>query len=168
MDLRYFLVCCLAIAAIVLILNPFAHLREATPYYVLNVSGYEFVFTTNPKEAMRFPSEGEEEIKLLFDRAELVCFDFINQSEEDNAYFAKIGFNLVFKLTRYYSLLGVRKGFKVCKEEPKILMLGPNSGASRNGIRLENATVVVEATSYKALELAGDKLALIVMGVKEV
>jgi len=133
---------------------------------VLNVSGELFVFSTNLYDAIEFEASNETQIKKLFDTSPRICFAFSNESAEDNAYFTVVGFNTVYKIVRYYSLQGVKKEIRVCDDEPRVLVLGPHSGAKSNSISLVNETVILQATDYQKLKEGGDKLVLIVLGVE--
>jgi hypothetical protein len=133
---------------------------------VLNLSGELFVFSTNLYDAIKFNSTNETEIKKIFDESPRICFTFNNQSTRDNSYFAVISFNTVYKITRYYSLHGMKKEIRACNNEPKVIMLGPHSGAKTNSISLINRTIILQATSYQKLKEGGDKLVLIVFGIE--
>jgi len=134
----------------------------------LTIDNQIFVLSVPLEVASKFPASNESEIKKLIDESDRVCIDFVNTSSKDNAYFAVVAFNLVYKLTRYYNfVLNQSKNFTACKQEPRIFLIGPNTGAAKNELRLENQTIVLEATSYEKLKAGGEKLFLIVAGFRD-
>jgi len=125
-----------------------------------------YEFSTNLYDSVKVKTNDEDGIKELFDNSENVCIKFDNSSSTDNAYFAVVGYNIVFKLTRYYSKQGKTMKFSVCQtNETTIWLKGPETGAQENSVTLIDNTVVVQGTDFHELELAGDKLVLTVFGI---
>ncbi|MBU5678508.1 MAG: hypothetical protein QXJ96_03020 [Candidatus Aenigmatarchaeota archaeon] len=134
----------------------------------ITINGVKYEFNTNLYEVIGVPAKNEEEIKNIFDESYKICIKFDNSSEEDNSIFFVSSFNIVYKTIRYYTSRGMEKKIEVCDEEPKIELKGPNTGASETSIRLMNKTILVQGTTTKNLEMAADKLILIIFGIKEI
>lgn len=137
----------------------------------LNLSGEVYAFNTNLVDSIKVNSSNDEAIKNLFDSSKSVCIIF-QDSDEDNGYFAVISYNIVFKLTRYYSNLGEAKSFTACNlsnlsSDATIELRGPATGANQNSVMLDENNVIVQGTTSKDMEKAGDKLLLIVFGIKK-
>jgi len=132
----------------------------------INIDGNEYLFNTNLYEVANIPSDNNEKIKNILDKNNKICISFDNSSEFDNAIFAVASFNLVYKLTRYYYTKGVEKTFEVCNQKPLIEFRGPNTGAKENSVRLENEKIIIQGMNKKEVEMATDKLILIVFDVR--
>jgi len=130
------------------------------------VEGNEYIFNTNLYEVVNVPSDNDEKIKDIVDKNNKICIKFDNSSETDNAIFAKVSFNMVFKLTKYYYTRGELKKFEVCNEAPIIELVGPNTGAEENSLRLVGEKIIIQGRDKKEIEMAADKLVLIVFDVK--
>lgn len=134
----------------------------------ITIEGVPYEFNTNLYEVIRVPADSEDKIKSIFERSYKICIKFDNSSEEDNPIFFVSSFNIVYKTIRYYTSRGIEKKIEVCEEEPKIELKGPNTGASETSIRLINNTILVQGTTPKNLEMAADKLILIIFGIKKI
>lgn len=132
------------------------------------VNGTLYIFNTNLYETIKVQSDSENEIKNIFERSAKLCINFDNSSSEDNSAFLISSFNIVYKILRYYNSRGMEKKIEVCNEEPKIELRGPNTGAIETSVRLVNRTIIVQGTTAKKLEMAADKLILIIFGIKEI
>lgn len=134
----------------------------------LTINRVRYVFNTNLYEAIRIPSSDDNKIKNIFEENNKICVKLDNSSQEDSAIFFVVSFNIVHKILTYYISNGVEKKIEVCNEKPNIELRGPNTGAKETSVKLINNTILVQGTTPKNLELAGDKLILIVLGIKEI
>ncbi|MEM7816444.1 MAG: hypothetical protein QXZ20_00860 [Candidatus Aenigmatarchaeota archaeon] len=134
----------------------------------ITINGTPYEFNTNLYEVIKIPSEGDDDIKSIFDKNYKICIEFDNSSIEDSSIFFVSSFNIVYKTILYYKSRGMKKKIEVCDEEPKIELKGPNTGASETSIRLMNKTILVQGTTTKNLEMAADKLILIIFGIKKI
>ncbi len=131
------------------------------------VDGNEYLFNTNLYEVVKIPSDNNEKIKNILDNSRKICINFDNSSETDNAIFAVVSFNIVYKLTRYYlTKENYTKTFEVCNETPVIELRGPNTGAKENSVRLKDEKIIIQGMNKKDIEMAADKLILIVFDVR--
>ncbi len=129
----------------------------------ITINNQTYAFNYNLFDIIKINVTDEEEIKSLIDESKRICIDFEN-STQDSDYFAVGGFNLVFRITRFYYLEGEQKDVKVCKEEPKIFFVGPST-ANETIVRLVNKTIIVEGTTPDKFEMAVDRLSLVVLGI---
>jgi hypothetical protein len=133
----------------------------------IKIDGYEYQFNTNLYEVAKVPSDNNEKIKNLLDENKKICISFDNSSETDNAIFAVVSFNIVYKLTRYYlTKENYIKTFEVCNDSPIIELRGPNTGAKENSVRLKDEKIIIQGMNKKEVEMAADKLILIVFDVR--
>jgi hypothetical protein len=49
-----------------------------------------------------------------------------------------------------------------------IWLVGPNTGAKETAVNIDGNIIYIQGTSYENLVLAGDKFALIVMGIERI
>lgn len=130
-----------------------------------------YQFNTNLIDSIKVNSSTPSEMQSLFNSAKNVCIIFNGTSEEDNAYFAVVSYNVILKVNSYYTNLGEFKKFGVCDEtnmsqaDAIIAMRGPNTGATENSVILTDKTVTIQGLEWKEFEKAGDKLVLNVFGV---
>jgi hypothetical protein len=132
----------------------------------IKIDGNEYLFNTNLYEVVKIPSENNEKIKNLLDENKKICISFDNSSETDNAIFGVVSFNLVYKLTKYYYTKGELKKFEICNETPLIELRGPNTGAKENSLRFDGEKIIIQGMNKKEIEMAADKLILIVFDVR--
>ncbi len=130
----------------------------------ITINGQTYPFDYNLFKIIEINATNTKEIKSLIDEYPKICLEF-NESSQDKKYFAVGGFNLVFRITRLYILEGIKKNVTVCNEEPKIVFLGPNTGAKETSVSLVNNTIIVQGTTPDNFEMAVDRLSLIVLGV---
>lgn len=154
------------IVSLIIILLLAASLCTKKDMRSITVNGQTYPFNNNLFEVIKIKSKNESEIRTLIENANQICIDYKN-STKDASLFSVVGFNLVFRITRFYSLKGEEKNISVCKSEPRILFLGPNSGAEEDSVTLVNKTIIVQGTTRKSFEMASDKLSLIIFGVDE-
>lgn len=133
----------------------------------ITINNQTYPFKYNLFDIVKVKASNETEIKTILDNAKKICINFDNSSQIDAPYFSVVGFNLVFRITRFYAIEGEQKEVKVCKDEPKILFLGPHTGAVENSVALVNQTIIVQGTTPKDFEMAADKLSLIIFGIDE-
>lgn len=112
------------------------------------------------------------DILLLLSKGRLQIV-FNGSSVKDFPYFTTTGYNIVFKMQQY-SVYTQGKVLNVTTEvlenatfdKPTILLRGPNSGATRTSISLlESNVILVQGLSEKELEMAGDRLVMLFLGI---
>lgn len=130
-----------------------------------------YQFNTNLIDSLKISSSDPSTIKNLFDEANIICVVFNGSSEEDNAYFAVVSYNVIWKVNSYYTNLDEFKKFGVCDEanlsqaDATMAMRGPNTGATENSVVLSGKTVTIQGTNWREFEKVGDKLILNIFGV---
>ena len=144
----------------------------------IRIGNHVYVFTSDIREAMRVSVNEPMKIKKLIDNADRIDVVF-NASEEDNKYFAVVGFNIVSKLQTYYASLGWAKDFRgmpienATFQHPTIFLRGPSTGATNTSVWLLHTNntkniIIVQGKTFEDMEKAGDKLVLTVLGVNEI
>ncbi len=132
----------------------------------------EYRFNTNLLESLKIPINDPAGAKALFDNATLVCLVFDGSNEQENSYFVVVSYNVVLKLTTYYTNFNDSKNFTACnsseaeKADAIIELKGPRTGATDNSVILEGKKVVIQGRTSKELEKAGDRLILAVFGIE--
>lgn len=144
-----------------------------------------YSFSYDIRESVKIKSSNEAEIRSLLEKTNKLTIIFNSTSEEDNAAFQVAVFNLASKLPTYYSYEGKLLRIDVLyygadgnlynktkeraslPENTKILLLGPNTDAKETSISLDGNNIVLQGVTKKGVGLAGDKLALVAMGIDE-
>jgi len=136
----------------------------------IEIDNQIYQFNTNLYESDKIKCNDEYGVKSLFDSSHKFCIAFDNSSQTDNSYCTVVSYNLVFKITRYYTLSNRTVNFSVCSPEEQrdltIWLKGPNTGADETSVMLTDSTITVQGTDFNNLEMAGDNLILIIFGVK--
>ena len=157
---------------------------EIKDIYINGHGNQIYQFSYDIRESVKIPSDNEREIRNLIAVSDKVTVIFNSTSGEDNAVFQVVVFNLAAKLPTYFSYEGKLLYIDILyygedglynksnskAELPtntKIRLLGPHTGAEEGSVRLDGNTITVQGTTPKNLVLAGDKLALVVMGIDE-
>ncbi|MEM5804818.1 MAG: hypothetical protein QXU82_03175 [Candidatus Aenigmatarchaeota archaeon] len=155
--------------------------------YKLKIGEKDVEFRANLNEAAKvpvYPSELEIKKVLLGADVEKVRIAFISNDTE-NSYYAVDGFEIAYKLgTIYVVMFGESLPIEslpanssaevfanATAKEPVIFMKGPGAGATKTQVTLVNNTVIVEGPdlseegrTYTDLDLAVDKLLLVLLG----
>jgi hypothetical protein len=155
--------------------------------YRLNIGGKDIDFRANLNEAKKvpvYPSELEIKKALLGTDVEKVRIAFISNDTE-NSYYAVDGFEISYKLGTIYNIVfgqslpiesfvanNTAEIFaNATAKEPIIFMKGPGAGATKTQVTLVNNTIIVEGPDlteegrdYTDLDLAVDKLLLVLLG----
>lgn len=139
----------------------------------MKIGDEEYFFNSNLYDSIKYPISDASGIKSAFDNSDVMCIVFDETSEQDNAYFAVVSYNIVFKITRHYTLLGKEFGFSVCNgynlsdiRTPFVTLKGPETGASENSITLNGNEIIVQGLNSTKLQEAGDRLVLAVFGIE--
>lgn len=139
----------------------------------LKIGEEEYFFNSNLYDAIKYPVSNPEGIKSAFDDSEIMCIVFDESSGQDNAYFAVVSYNIVFKITRHYTNMGKDFGFSVCNgynlsdlRTPFVTLKGPETGATENSITLNGNEIVLQGLNSTKLQEAGDRLVLAVFGIE--
>lgn len=139
----------------------------------MKIGDEEYFFNTNLYDTIKYPVNNPGGIKNTFDNSEVMCIVFDETSEQDNAYFAVVSYNIVFKITRYYTVMGKDFGFSVCNgynlsdlKTPFVTLKGPETGATENSITLNGNEIILQGMNSTNLQQAGDRLVLAVFGIE--
>lgn len=143
-----------------------------------------YSFSYDIRESVVVPAGDEAQIRNLLANSSRLSIIFNSTNGQDNAVFEVVVFNIAAKLPTYYSYEGkllridafyyAEDGLYNASKEPdvlpnntKLMLLGPNTGAKETSVKMSGDTITVQGTTQKNLILAGDKLALIVMGIDQ-
>jgi len=164
-----------------------ACVQQPVPITDIRISGHGeqiYQFSYDIRESVSVKAEAEQQIRGLLINSSKLSIIF-NSSAEDNVVFQVVVFNIAAKLPTYFSYEGKllhidafyykEDGYLYNKSEERvempsnarIMLLGPNTGAEETSVSLDGNTVILQGVTRKDIVLAGDKLALIVMGIDE-
>lgn len=143
---------------------------------------YEFSYDV--RESIKVRSSGDDAISSLLRSAGRMSVIFNGTSREDNGYFSAVAFNILSKLQTFYAYEGKllsdiavfyydggwhnKTGSAVEKPDltdASIWLLGPHTGANGTSVTIDGSVIYIQGTSLKNIAMAGDKLALIAMGI---
>jgi len=144
-----------------------------------------YQFSHDIRESIEIPTNNFTGIRTSVFETEILNIVFDGSSAEDNGIFGVVLFNVASKLNVYFAYEG-----KIWRYNPfyyigdqwyngteeidkpvlgiTLWLLGPNTGANETSVNLIDDVIYLQGTSSENMELAGDKFALIVMGVREV
>jgi hypothetical protein len=176
------------IAALSIIFVP-GLIQKEEPLQAIMVDGQTYVFDQDIRKSLKVPMYDEDKILeiLSFPPKINILVDTSNTTE--NAYYAKVSFNTISKLSRYYTHNNVYMEYPFYAMEnntiffwnrrnntltplngsiegPVIMFKGP-SLANETSVRLTNQTIVVQGTTQENLSMASEKLVLSLLGVSE-
>lgn len=146
-----------------------------------------YTFENDIREALKVPVNSETGVGILMSMYDHYTIVFDGSDMQDNAYFRVVLINLG-KIPIFYAYEGKAISFEYFyyigdqwynetdgeikkpdfSRRPTIWLKGPSTGANETSLTLENNILYLQGTSYKNLTLAGDKLTLIVFGIKSV
>lgn len=158
--------------------------QAITEIYVPGHGNQIYAFSYDIRESVKVAADNETAIRNLLANSNRLTILFNGTSDEDNAVFQVLVFNIAAKLPTYYSyegrlvaidalyysddgLYNKSKERVSLPETTKILLLGPNTGAKKTAVNLNGNTITVQGMTKKDVVLAGDKLALIAMNITE-
>jgi hypothetical protein len=146
-----------------------------------------YVFSNDIREVLKVPVSDPIEIQQLVWQSDRLNIIFNGSSQQDNAYFQVVAVNIVFKLQTFFAYEGKILQFPVFYYEndnwfnstgdkltvlnlegANLWLLGPDTGAKSTSLYSLDNIIYLQGTDYKNLTLAGDKFALIVMGVDSI
>jgi hypothetical protein len=176
------------IAALSIIFVP-GLIQKEEPLQAIMVDGQTYVFDQDIRKSLKVPMYDEDKILeiLSFPPKINILVDTSNTTE--NAYYAKVSFNTISKLSRYYTHNNVYMEYPFYAMEnntiffwnrrnntltplnssiegPVIMFKGP-SLANETSVRLTNQTIIVQGTTQENLSMASEKLVLSLLGVSE-
>ncbi|MCX6819057.1 MAG: hypothetical protein NT129_03605 [Candidatus Aenigmarchaeota archaeon] len=146
---------------------------------------YEFSYDI--KKSLAVYSNDPASIKGLVWNSSKINIVFNGSNEDDNAYFRVVLINTINKLQAFFAYEGklidydtfyfvdwqwynksIDKINKTEFSDTVIWLVGPNTGAKETAVNIEGNIIYIQGTSYENLVLAGDKFALIVMGIERI
>ena len=133
---------------------------------------HEYTFEHSYRDIERVPVHADRPIASFFNNNTNFTVTFDPSNPRDNAYFSKVGFNLVSKLRYFFVDRGVSKNF-VAKyyndlndsDRNLIILRGPHSGAIQTGVSLSGNTLIIEGLTYDGLERASERAVLEAFGL---
>ncbi|MBI2580121.1 MAG: hypothetical protein HYW27_04435 [Candidatus Aenigmarchaeota archaeon] len=162
--------------------------QEEAPVNEVSIPGHAevYTFSNDIRDAIKVNATEPAEMRKMFYKGQMnVVFD--GSSQQDNAYFTVVMSNIMAKVPTYLAYEGVfikfqpyyfigdtwydKNGNEIEKPDfggPVLWLKGPATGAEETSVKLENATIILQGTSYKELTLAADKLALVAMKVDRI
>jgi hypothetical protein len=149
-----------------------------------------YVFSNDVRTALKYNTSFEDDIGHAIRQSGHLNIIFNGSSTEDDAYFSVVLYNVIEKIQTFFvyegGLMKVDTYYSInntwysagndtipyanitALASPIIEIRGPHTGALENSITFNGRRILIQGQSYGNLTLAGDKLALIVMGVKQV
>lgn len=145
-----------------------------------------YEFSNDIREALKVPVNDPIAIKKLVWQSDRLNIIFNGSSQQDNAYFQVVAINIVSKLQTFFAYEGKVLQFPAFYYEngrwfnstgevvlpdlegANLWLVGPNTGAVDTSLFSIGDIIYLQGTSYKNLTLAGDKFALIVMGIDKI
>jgi len=146
-----------------------------------------YTFSADVRDSLKYPVSDKEAIRQALLGADKINIIFDGSDAEDNKYFQVVLYNLVTKMQTFFVYEGKIVDFRtyyfigdqwynstggtIAKPEiegASIWVKGPNTGGIDNSIIYFDNKIYLQGTTYGNLTLAGDKLALIVLGVERV
>lgn len=155
--------------------------------YQAEFAGQTLNFRADLSEAAKtkvYPNEQALQNVLSNPNIEKIKIAFIPQQEENGVY-GVVSYELAYKLTiinkHYYQqvlpieslAVNSTNDLMVTEGEPVILLLGPKTGAKQTAVSVFGSMIILEGKdfseeqrSYTDLDLAADKLLLVLMDIK--
>ncbi len=138
----------------------------------ITIKGQSYVFSEDIWETLKVPTGSWTKINHILNDSEIqVVFD---GTTTDNSYFAVVGYNIAFKLSRFRAWELREINFTTATldnaifDKPTVYMKGPNTGANETSVTIDNQTVIVQGTDFKNLTMAGDRLVLVVFEINDI
>jgi len=146
-----------------------------------------YQFSNDIREVLNVPVNDPIAIKKLVWQSDRLNIIFNGSSKQDNAYFQVVVINIVSKLQTFFAYEGKLLQFPVfyyengrwfnSTEDEIILpdleganlwLMGPDTGARDTSLFSMGDIIYLQGTDYKNLTLAGDKFALLIMGIDKI
>ena len=160
--------------------------KEIKELRIAGHGNHIYAFSYDIRESLKIPVNDPIAIKILVWQSDRLNIIFNGSSQQDNAYFQVLAINIVSKLQTFFAYEGKLLRFPVFYYEngkwfnsteeiiipdlkgANLWLLGPNTGASDTSLFSVNNIIYLQGTSSKNLTLAGDKFALVIMGIENV
>lgn len=164
---------------------------KQAPITVLKQGFAEYSFSGDVREALNIGVNNTEQIAWNLNSPKKINVVFDGLSPNDNGYFQVTLFNMFSKLDTYWQSNNIdtpvkekfyylgnpdgdwfdATGNKTTRpnfDYPVLWLTGPNTGAKETSIKFEGGPIYLSGTSAKSLNMVGDRLALIAMGINSV
>jgi hypothetical protein len=137
--------------------------------------GVEYVFDYNISDILKVPIDNPQKIKELIGNASAISIAVNTTNATEIDYFKVVSFNLVNRLTIYFttqnrvvpfsavSLGGELNNTHLLNTTQVILLLGPSSAQNTSVYINSMNWIVIQGTDYHNLNMAGDRLALLIV-----
>lgn len=161
--------------------------KEITEITISGHGNTVYVFSFDLRKSIAIPSNDPASIREQVWGSDNIVIVFNGSSEKDNAYFRMVMINTIAKFRTFFAYEGkilsydtfyfegdqwynktLEKIDKPVFEDTVLWLLGPDTGADSTSVDIEGNIIYIKGTSPDDLLMAGDKFALIVMGVENI
>jgi hypothetical protein len=162
--------------------------QPAKELYNFTKDGVEYVFDNNIYYSLAVPMQEHEQIVAAVRNASYIAITFNGTNQTENSWYLVVSWNLVERLRNYYEYTQGRfmrnyiKGYELGELSAAmangtlpanavvIELRGPAAGANATSVEIvpSNRTwILVQGVNFRNLTMAGDALALAVIGFEE-
>lgn len=160
---------------------------EAITEIMIPGHGNIYRFSYDIRESLSIPSNDPDGIRGMVLNTTLFTIVFDGSSEEDNGYFRVALINIVSKMQTFFAYEGKLINYEVFYYDQQgwynsldekinkpafngtvLWFIGPNTGAEETSVNVEENIIYIQGTGYENIVKAGDRFALIFMGVERV
>ena len=146
-----------------------------------------YQFSHDIRDALEVPVNDPLAIKKVVWQSDRLNIIFNGSSQQDNTYFQVVVINIIAKLQTFFAYEGKILQFPVFYYEDgkwfnstleqvavpdlqgaNLWLVGPDTGAVDTLLYSTGNIIYLHGTTYKNLTLAGDKFALVVMGIDSI
>lgn len=169
----------LGMLAVIILVSGCVQQQELREITISGQGNQVYVFSYDIRESVKVKSSNETSIRSLL-RTDSINILYNGTNEQDLAYFNVALFNIREKLRTFYTYNGILLKFypfyytvnelvnfsNESISNPTIEIRGPNTGATETSVTV-NGTILVQGTTSRNLQLAADRLVLVVFGIDE-
>ena len=169
------------ILAVIIMVSGCVQQQELREITISGQGNQVYVFSYGIQESVKIKASNETAIQNLLRSTDSINILYNGTNEQDLAYFNVALFNTREKLRTFYTYNGILLKFypfyytanelvnfsNASIGNPTIEIRGPNTGATETSVTINNATVLVQGTTSRNLQLAADRLVLVVFGIDE-
>jgi hypothetical protein len=170
----------LAVLAVIILVSGCVQQQELREIRISGQGNQVYVFSYDIRESVKIKASNETSIRSLL-RTDSINILYNGTNEQDLAYFNVALFNIREKLRTFYTYNGILLKFypfyytadslvnfsNASISNPTIEIRGPNTGATETSVTVNEKAVLVQGTASRNLQLAADRLVLVVFGIDE-
>ena len=171
----------LGMLAVIILISGCVQQQEILEITIPGQGNQVYVFSYDIQESVKIKSSNVTIIQNLLRSTDSINILYNGTNEQDLAYFNVALFNIREKLRTFYGYNGILLKFypfyytadslvnfsNASISNPAIEIMGPNTGATETSVTINNATVLVQGTTSRNLQLAADRLVLAVFNIDE-